>query len=218
MSLYKPHEPLGAVGIGEHPGAETLLDEFLLLAGGQRRLLVDDPLLAVAVFDRVVDHRRFHVQGQVEQPGAVGACGAVLGGGGDRLLGGVVGVEAPDGILFQVGDRDGGRIDVEQIGGECLDVACRYPRCTELGVDVAGQHVLGLHGPQGFGIAGVSRAGTLGGGELGPDVAGEIGVGRLPGFGFRVVEDQVAQFGDDLLLRACRRGWRCTAGPPCRVG
>ena len=68
------------------------------------------------------------------------------------------------------------------------------------GVDVAGQHVLGLHGPQGLGVAGVSRAGTLGGGELGPDIAGEIGVGRLPGLRFRVAEDQVAQFGDDLLF------------------
>ena len=97
---------------------------------------------------------------------------------------------------------------MEQIGGECLDVALRYPRCAEIGVDVAGQHVLGLHCSQGLGIAGIGRAGTLGGGELGPDVAGEIGVGGLPGFRFRVVEDQVAQFGDDLLLRACRRAWR----------
>ena len=60
-------------GIAEDPRAETLLDELLLLAGGQRRLLVDDPLLAVAVVDRVVDHRGFHVEGQVEQPCAVGA-------------------------------------------------------------------------------------------------------------------------------------------------
>ena len=97
---------------------------------------------------------------------------------------------------------------MEQVGGECLDVALRYPRCTEIGVDVAGQHVLGLHGSQGLDIAGIVRAGMLGGGELGPDVAGEIGVGGLPGFRFRVREDQVAQLGDDLLLRACRRGWR----------
>ena len=119
----------------------------MLLAGGQRRLLVDHALLAVAVLDRVVDHRRFHVQGQFEEPGAVGACGAEFGSGGDRLLGGVVGVEAPDGILLQMGDRHGGRSDVKQFGGECLDVACRYPRCAQTGVDVAGQHVFGLHGP-----------------------------------------------------------------------
>ena len=47
----------------------------------------------------------------------------------------------------------------------------------------------------------------LGRGELGPHVAGEVGVGRLPGLGLRVVEDQVAQLGDDLLLRlAVERG------------
>ena len=95
---------------------------------------------------------------------------------------------------------------MEQLGGECLDVALRYPRCAEIGVDVAGQHVLGLHGPQGLDIAGIVRAGMLGGGELGPDVAGEIGVGGLPGFRFRVGKDQVAQLGDDLCFRACRRG------------
>ena len=55
--VVEPHEPLGAVGIGEDPGAEPLLDELLLLAGGQRRFLVDDALLAVAVMDRVVDRR-----------------------------------------------------------------------------------------------------------------------------------------------------------------
>ena len=45
-----------------------------------------------------------------------------------------------------------------------------------------------------------SPTGLLGGGELGPDVAGEIGIGGLPGLRFRVKEDQVAQLGDDLLL------------------
>ena len=58
---------------------------------------------------------------------------------------------------------DGGRGDAEQLGGERLDVGCRYPRGTEVGVDVAGQHVLGLHVPQGLGVAGVGRAGGLGG-------------------------------------------------------
>ena len=96
--------------------------------------------------------------------------------------------------------------DVEQLGGKRLDVAFRYPRRAEIGVDVAGQHVLGLHFPQGLDIAGKGRAGALGGGELGPHVAGEIGVGGLPGLGFRVGEDQVAQFGDDLCSSACRRG------------
>ena len=76
--VVQPHEPLGAVRIGENPGAEALLDEFLFLAGGQRRFRVDHALLAVTVLDRVIDHRRFHVQGQVEEPGAVGPCGAIF--------------------------------------------------------------------------------------------------------------------------------------------
>ena len=56
--VVQPHEPFRAVRIAEDPRAETLLDELLLLAGGQRRFLVDDSLLAVAVADRVVDGRR----------------------------------------------------------------------------------------------------------------------------------------------------------------
>ena len=51
----------------------------------------------------------------------------------------------------------------------------------EIGVDVAGQHVLRLHAPQGLGVAGIMPGRRSGGGELGPHVAGEIGVGRLPG-------------------------------------
>jgi hypothetical protein len=34
---------------------------------------------------------------------------------------------------------------VEEIGGEVLDVALRDPRCAEMGVDVIGEHVFGLH-------------------------------------------------------------------------
>jgi len=51
------HETFGAVGIAEYPGFELLLDQFLLLAGGQCFLLVDDALLAAAVKNRVVDDR-----------------------------------------------------------------------------------------------------------------------------------------------------------------
>ena len=85
--VVEPDQPLGAVGIGEDPGFEPLLDLLLLLAGGQRRLLVDDPLLAVAVMDGVVDDRSLQVEGQLQQPDAVGPRRAVLGGGGDRRLG-----------------------------------------------------------------------------------------------------------------------------------
>ena len=104
--VVEPHQPLGAFGVGEHPGAELLLDLLLLLAGGQRRLLVDDALCRGSPRDRVVDHRRLHVEGQFEQPGAVGPGRAVLGGRGDRLLGGVVGVDAPHRVFLQVPDLD----------------------------------------------------------------------------------------------------------------
>ena len=83
-----------------------------------------------------------------------------------------------------------------------------YPRRAQIGVDVAGQHVLGLHGPQGVGVAGIIRAGGFGGGELVADVAGEIGVGGLPGLRLRVVENEIAQLGDDLLLRLAVEGAR----------
>ena len=120
-------------------------------------------------------------------------------------LGRVAGIDAPHRVFLQVADLDGRRGDAEQIGGERLDVGRRYPRCPEVGVDVAGQHVLGLHRSQGLGVAGVGRAGGLGGGELRPHVAGEVGVGGLPVLRFRVVVDQVAQLGDDRPPRACRR-------------
>ena len=90
---------------------------------------------------------------------------------------------------------------MEQIGGEGLDVGFGHPGRSQVAVDVAGQHVLRLHASQGLGVAGEGGAGGLRRGELGPHVAGEIGVGRLPGLGLRVAEDQVAQLGDHPLLR-----------------
>ena len=69
---------------------------------------------------------------------------------------------------------------MEQFGGECLDVAFGYPRCPEIGVDVAGQHVLGLYGSQCLDIAGIGRSSLLGGGELGLHIAREIVIGRFP--------------------------------------
>ena len=64
-----------------------------------------------------------------------------------------------------------------------------YPRRAQVGVDVAGQHVLGLHSAQGLGVAGIGGAGALGGGQLGAHVAGEVDVGGLPGLGVGVLVD-----------------------------
>ena len=104
--VVEPHQPLGAFGIGEHPGAELLLDRALFLLGGQRRLLVDDALVGIGGIG-IVDHRRLHVQRQLQERRAVGAGRAVIGGRGDRLLRGVVGVDAPHGVFGQVRHLDG---------------------------------------------------------------------------------------------------------------
>jgi hypothetical protein len=106
--VVNPHQPLRAVGIGKHPRAESLLNELVFLAGGHRCLLVDDALFAIAVVDDVVDHRRLHVECQLEEVGAVGAGRAVLGGRGDGLLRGVVRVQALHRILPQMSDRHRG--------------------------------------------------------------------------------------------------------------
>jgi len=51
-----------------------------------------------------------------------------------------------------------------------------YPGNTEIGVNVAGQRVLRLHDRPGAGIVGIFGDGALGGGELGADSAGAIGM------------------------------------------
>ncbi len=68
----KPNQPLGAIGLGENPRAEVFFDELLFFAGGQRLVLVDHALLAVAVAEGVVNRRRLHVQRQFLQPAPVG--------------------------------------------------------------------------------------------------------------------------------------------------
>ena len=142
--VVDPHEPFGAIGFGEHPGAEPFLDELLFLAGGHRRFLVDDPLLAVAMVDRVVDRRGFHVEGEFQEPCAVGALRSELGRGGHGDFRGVIGVEAPDGVFLQVADRHRRWIDLEQVRREGLDVAFGYPGGTEIGVNIAWENVFGL--------------------------------------------------------------------------
>ena len=180
--VVEAHQPVGAIGLGKHPGAKALLDLFLLVAGGERGLVVHDPLLAVAVVDGVIDDGSLEVQRLLEEPDTIGSDGSELGGGGDRALGGAVGVDAPDRILLQVADANCRGGNVEKGRGEVADVVFRYPRGAEIGVDVAGEHVLWLHGGKRLGVSGVSRAGLLGFGQFRPDVAREISVGGLPRF------------------------------------
>ena len=69
--------------------------------------LKDDAFFAVAVVDDVVNHRGLHVEGKLQEIRAVCPGRAVLGGRGDGLLGGIVGIQAPDRILLQVSDWNG---------------------------------------------------------------------------------------------------------------
>ena len=154
--------------------------------------------MGILVVDGVIDRRRLHVERQIKEPSAVGPCRAEFGRGGDGHFGGVVGFETPHSIFLQVGDRDARRLDVEQVGCERIDVAFRYPRCPEIGVDVTGQHIFGLHASQGFRVAGIRRASLSSSREFGSDVAGQIRIGGLPAFRFGVMKNQVAQFANDL--------------------
>ncbi|MDZ4782037.1 MAG: hypothetical protein SGJ19_17450 [Planctomycetia bacterium] len=121
----------------------------------------------------------------------------ILTGGSDRLRRGVIGFHAPGSLLLQLLYRNRRERDTEQVGGEGLDVAFGDPRRAEIGVDVAGEHVLRLHSFQGFDIAGEFASSPLSGVKFVTHVAGEINVGRLPGLGFGVVKDQVFQLVDD---------------------
>ena len=121
-------QPFGAVGVGKHPCTEAFLDELLFFAGGKCFFLVDHAFLAIAVVDGVINGRCLHVEGQFQQPCAVGAGGAELGRGTHRHLGGVSGFHTPHGIFFQVGDRNVRWLDAEKVAGKCSDVLCWYPQ------------------------------------------------------------------------------------------
>jgi hypothetical protein len=169
------NQPLRSLGALEHPLLELLLDELLLLLGRERRLRVDHAPVGVGGVG-VVDDRSLHVQGELQQPGPVGPGGAVLRPGGDGLLGGIPDVHRPHRVLLQVRNIDRIRCDAEQGGGgEVADIGLGDPGGAEVGVDVAGQHVLRLHRPQGLGVAGVPRTRPLRRLELDPHVAGQVG-------------------------------------------
>ena len=65
-------------------------------------------------------------------------------------------------------------------------------------VDVAQQYILGLDGAKSIGVAGIGGSCCFCGGELGAHVAGQVGVGGLPGSRVGILVDEVTQLGDDL--------------------
>ena len=124
--IVEAYESFGAVRIGEDPGAKALFDGFLLVARGQGFLLVEHALFLAIPLEDVIDGRAFQVEGLLQQPDTVGARRAVLRGGGHRPRGGDPGVQAPEGLVREVYDRD-----VVERGAE--QIAPRRPGCPSRG-------------------------------------------------------------------------------------
>ena len=78
---------------------------------------------------------------------------------------------------------------MKELGRKVADVLLGDPGGPEVGIDVAREDVLGLDGTKCFRVPREVRPGTLGLGELRPDVPREVGVCRLPGFALGVLED-----------------------------
>ena len=100
--VVQPNETLGSLRIGEDPGPELFFDESLLLTGRQRFHLVDD----FHFINGVVHDRRFHVEGQTQQPRSVGTSGSIIRGRRHRAFRPVVGFKGPHRILHQMADWD----------------------------------------------------------------------------------------------------------------
>ena len=81
--------------------------------------------------------------------------GPILGCRSDGPLGRVAGVNAPDGVLFQVTNlnRRGG--NAKEVGSKVADVLLGYPGSPEVSVDVAGKNVFGLNEREGFCVSSV---------------------------------------------------------------
>ena len=156
--------------------------------------------------DRVVDGRRLHVEGQFEQPGAVGprACRIRTW---RRPTARRRSRPRRSRRHLSSGGRPGstdGSTWNRSAANAWMSLAGIHgaPRLASMS---PGSTSSGCTARKASALRAYAGPALLGGGELGPDVAGEIGVGGLPGLRFRVVEDQVAQLGDDLRPRACRR-------------
>ena len=135
---------------------ETLLDELLLLRAASVVLSwlttrsSRSPRLTV-----VVHHRGFQqFKASSKRLVPLARRCRCTGGRGDRLPCSVVRVDAPDGILLQVRDRDRRGRDTEEVGGEGLE--CRSPASTaqaEAGIYVTGQNILRLNAAAAFLVA-----------------------------------------------------------------
>ena len=148
----------------------------------------------------VVDDGGLQVQGLFEERRPVRPGRPVVGRGRDARRRVVARFKAPEGVLLQVPDRYRGERHAEELGRKRPDVALGNPRGTEVRVDFAGEHVLGLHGPEGLGVPLELGPGRFGDLQLLPDVPREVVVGRLPASGRRFSVNQVSQLLHDAGL------------------
>jgi hypothetical protein len=102
--VVEAHEALGAVWIGEDPGAEPLFDLLLLVAGGEGLLLIEHTFFPAIPLDDVIDGRAFEIERLLQQPDAVGTVRAVVRGGSHRPHRLQARLDAPDRIGRQMGD------------------------------------------------------------------------------------------------------------------
>ena len=185
----------GALGVLPDPLLELLLDFLLLLAGGRGLRHVEDAPLALGIPDHVVDGGDAEVEGVGDQLVGVVARGPP----GLRVRGEVrapARLYGPRGDGLDVAHAEVPGVGVEELGDEVLDVPGGHPGGAQPHVDLAGLEVPGLHEPEGRGVAlegRVALRGGLGGGELRPDVAREVDVGRLPRAALGVPVDEVAE-------------------------
>ena len=153
--------------------------------------------MAIGAGDFVVGGGSAVVEGVLDEDGGGETGGAVGSGIGSGVFGGIAEFDGPTGDALGVRDRDVFLFSGQQFAEEALDIGHGYPRGTQARVDIAGFEIAGLHGAEGVYIRG--ELGRNGGGgfgdfELAPDIAGEVGIGGLPGVALGIAEHQAGEF------------------------
>ena len=207
------HQRLSPLRVAPNPVLERLPDGLLLLGGQGGLLGVQHPaLLAVRIFNSIVDTHIPQVEGIFEDFIGVGAAGPVGG----------IGRHIPLSHSVFAGDlpfrRKGGVVDfnaalkikgrVEGLVHELLDVLLVNPRCPQPHLDLGSVQVFGLGGSQGLHVDRKGRVllrRPLGLAQLPAHVAGQVLVRRdvLGPLALRhragQAENHVPQFGGQFL-------------------
>jgi len=199
-------EAVGALRIGPDPFFEGGFDLGELFLGGLGIFRIELTAF-LSVFDEdIVDLRDRRIERIGEEQAGMAARGSPFG----RRRGVAqegARVDAPgrdfDGVM------DAG-LDADDLGREGGDDTCRDPRRAEPRGDVGRLQVFGLDALEGLDIAseaGIAGGGGDRGGELGPNWAREILVGRLPGLDcsggeIGIEVDALAELGFGFLAAA----------------